>query len=161
MRKLVSLSRRTTIATAITLAAAAAAVTVTFTASANATPAAARQAGSPPCRLATLNGTYLFAGDGWSVSGSTTTPLAFAGSEHFNGAGRVQGTSTSSFGGTITRGSAFTGTYTVAASCTGTLTIGTTLHFDLYIAPSGDRFTYIQTDPGSVSATTEQRATRG
>ncbi|MFC4910137.1 hypothetical protein [Actinomadura gamaensis] len=120
----------------------------------------ARARAQQGCSAATLQGTYLFAGDGVSVSGSTTAPLAFAGSERFNGAGAVTGISTSSFNGTITRNSAFTGTYTVASNCTGTLTIGTTLHFDLYVAPSGNDFVYAQTDPGSVSATTEHRATR-
>lgn len=112
------------------------------------------------CSTATLRGTYLFAGDGVSVSGGTGRPIAFAGSERFDGAGGLRGTSSSSSNGTITRGDTFTGTYTVAADCTGTLTIGGTLHFDLYIAPGGDFFTYVQTDPGSVSATTEHRATR-
>jgi len=112
------------------------------------------------CSLATLHGTYLFSGDGWSVSGSTAVPLAFAGSETLDGSGHVQGISSSSFNGSITRSSAFTGTYTLAANCTGTLTIGTTLHFDTYVAPSGAHFAYLQTDSGSVSATTENQATR-
>jgi hypothetical protein len=119
-------------------------------------PSASRSA----CRTATLKGTYLFAGNGWTVSHGKATPTAFAGSEHFNGAGRVAGSSTFSSDGTIFPRSAFTGTYTVSAGCTGTLTIGTTLHFDLYLARSGAMFTYVQTDPGSVSATTENRATR-
>jgi hypothetical protein len=113
---------------------------------------------SPSCDLATLKGTYLFEGNGALVSGTTTT--AFAGIEHFNGAGAVTGSSTFSSGGTIFPRSAFTGTYTLTAGCTGTLTIGTTLHFDIYVAPSGDKFTYIQTDPGSVSAATETRVSR-
>jgi hypothetical protein len=115
---------------------------------------------SSSCDLATLQGTYLFEGTGASVSGTTSTPTAFAGSEHFNGAGAVTGSSTFSSGGTIFPRSAFTGTYTLTAGCTGTLTIGTTLHFDIYAAPSGNRFTYVQTDPGSVSATTETRVSR-
>ncbi|HEY6423992.1 MAG TPA: hypothetical protein VIY28_12240 [Pseudonocardiaceae bacterium] len=115
---------------------------------------------SPSCELATLKGTYLFEGNGASVSGTTTTPTAFAGSEHFNGAGAVTGSSTFSSGGTIFPRSAFTGTYTLTAGCTGTLTIGTTLHFDIYVASSGDKFTYVQTDPGSVSAATETRVSR-
>jgi hypothetical protein len=154
MRKLMSLSRRTII---IAIAALLTAVTAAaaFASSAGAAPARHADTASS-CGLATLHGSYLFAGDGWSV-GSTTTPLAFAGSEQFDGAGHVRGISTSSFNGAITRGSAFTGAYTVAANCTGTLTIATTLHFDLYIAPSGNIFKYAQTDPGSVSATTEER----
>ncbi|MCF3120197.1 hypothetical protein IPZ68_10860 [Streptomyces arenae] len=105
-------------------------------------------------------GTYLFASWGLSVSGTYSQPLAFAGSERCDGSGPRKGISTPSLNGTITRDSSFTGTLTVAKNCTGTLTIGTSLHFDLSIAPSGDSFAYVQTDPGSVSATTEQRATR-
>jgi hypothetical protein len=112
---------------------------------------------SSSCDLATLKGTYLFEGNGASVSGTTTTPTAFAGSEHFNGAGAVTGSSTFSSGGTIVPRSTFTGSYTLAPDCTGTLTIGTSLHFDIYVAPSGDKFTYVQTDPSSVSAATETR----
>ncbi len=115
---------------------------------------------SASCSTRTLTGTYLFEGNGASVSGTTTTPTAFAGSEHFDGAGAVAGSSTFSSGGTIFPRSAFTGTYILSADCTGTLTIGTTLHFDIYVAPSGDTFTYAQTDHGSVSATTENRVSR-
>jgi hypothetical protein len=115
---------------------------------------------STSCGTGTLTGTYLFEGNGASVSGGVTTPTAFAGSEHFNGDGGVAGSSTFSSGGTIFPRSSFTGTYTLTAGCTGTLTIGTTLHFDIYVAPSGDSFTYVQTDSGSVSATTEHRVSR-
>ena len=114
---------------------------------------------SSACDLTTLKGTYLFEGTGASVSG-TTTPTAFAGSEHFSGTGAVTGSSTFSSGGTIFPRSPFTGTYTLTADCTGTLTIGTTLHFDIYVAPSGEKVTYVQTDPGSVSAATETRVSR-
>jgi hypothetical protein len=112
------------------------------------------------CNLATLQGYYLFAGNGWSVTGNVNTPTTFAGAETFNGAGTVAGSSTFASGATIYPRGPFTGTYTLAANCTGTLTIGTTLHFDIYVAPSGASFTYIQTDPGAVSATTENQATR-
>lgn len=148
------------ILTTVAALTAAAAAAVAFATSAGATHAPAGQAASRRCGLATLRGTYLFEGDGWSVSGSTTTPLAFAGSERYDGSGHVQGISTSSSGGTITRHTTFTGSYTLAADCTGTLTIGTSLHFGLYASPTGATFTYIQTDPGSVSAATEARATR-
>jgi hypothetical protein len=86
--------------------------------------------------------------------------MSFVGSEHCNGAGAVAGSSIFSSGGTIFLRSAFTGTYTLTVGCTGTWTIGTTVHFDLYVAPSGERFTCIQTDPGSVSAATETRVAR-
>ena len=112
---------------------------------------------STSCSTGTLAGTYLFEGNGVSVSGTTSTPTAFAGSEHFNGAGAVAGSSTFSSGGTIFPRSSFTGTYALSSDCTGTLTIGTTLHFDIYVAPSGNTFRYVQTDHGSVSAATESR----
>lgn len=152
-------SHRRTVALAGGVCALAAAGTVLVTGSAQASSP------TPPahptsCDLATLKGTYLFEGNGASVSGTATTPTAFAGSEHFNGAGALAGSSTFSSGGTIFPRSPFTGTYTLTADCTGTLTIGTTLHFDIYVAPSGDRFTYVQTDPGSVSAATETRVAR-
>src|ERR1700730_4494519 len=112
------------------------------------------------CNNATLHGQYIFAGDGWQVA-STTTPLAFAGSERFDGTGAVSGIATNSSNGVISPASSFTGSYTVQANCTGKLPItvdpGVAVHFDLYVAPSGDQFRYIQTDPGSVSATTEHR----
>jgi hypothetical protein len=112
------------------------------------------------CAVATLSGTYLFAGDGFSISGGARTPLAFAGSERFDGAGHVAGTNSFSVGGVVTRRAGFTGTYTLAANCAGTLTIGNDLHFDFYASPSGDQFAYVQTDAGTVSTTTEHRVSR-
>lgn len=137
----------------------AAAGTLLVTGSAQAT-SPTEPAHSPTCNIGTLKGTYLFEGNGSSVSGTATTPTAFAGSERFNGAGAVTGFSTFISGSTIFPRSAFTGTYTLTAGCTGTLTIGTTVHFDIYVAPSGDSFTYVETDPGSVSAATETRVSR-
>lgn len=114
------------------------------------------------CSVATLHGTYLYAGnDASTISGTTETPMAFAGSEVYSGTGQVNGASTSSSGGTIHARSPYTGTYTVNADCTGTLTIGQKLNFDLYVAPSGDTFTYVETDPGSVSAVVETRVAPG
>jgi hypothetical protein len=103
----------------------------------------------------------MFQGNGWSVSGGTAKPVAFAGAERLDGAGHIRGNSTSSINGVITRTRGFTGTCQVAANCAGTFSIGTTLHFDLYAYPDGSAFTYIETDRGSVSAAIEQRATRG
>jgi len=122
--------------------------------------ATAGTAAAPPCGLSTLKGTYLFAGDGWSISGTGAVPLAFAGSERFDGAGNLKGVSSTNFNGTPSSHNAFTGTYTVASDCSGTFTIGGTLHFDMYLDPNGDSFVYVQTDAGAVSATTEHRATR-
>jgi hypothetical protein len=159
MRMPVRLSLRTAITAAVILIAGTAGA-VGLAASAGAAPAA-NQTGSASCDLGTLHGTYLFAASGYLVSGGTSTPFAFSGHEHYDGAGAVQGVLTSSEGGTIASGTAYTGTYTVAADCTGalTVTLGTiSAHYDLYIAPSGNNFTYTQTDPGVVLSATEQRA---
>jgi len=167
MHKPVRLSRRTAIAAAVAaVVAAGTAGAVGLAGFADASPSAAssasvsRHAHPASCGAATLRGTYLFQGNGWSLSSGTAKPVAFAGADHFDGAGHIRGNSTASINGVISR-SAFTGTYRLARNCTGTFTIGTTLHFDLYPSPGGSAFTYIETDRGSVSAATGQRATRG
>ena len=160
MRTSVRFSRRVAISAAV-IAAAGTAGAVALAGYAHATTPSRHHKHSASCGAATLRGTYLFQGNGWSVSGGTGKPVAFAGSERFDGAGHIRGNSTSSSNGVITRSRAFTGTYTVAANCTGTFTIGTTLRFDLYASPDGSTFTYIETNPGSVSSATEQRATLG
>ena len=166
MRTPVRLSRRITI-TAVTVAAAGTAAAVGLAGFADATTSAGHQRhqGSPvhpaTCSAATLRGTYLFQGNGWTVAGGTAKPVAFAGAEHFDGAGHIQGNSTDSVNGAITRNPAYTGTYRLAADCIGTFTIGAALHFDLYTTPDGNAFTYVETDPGSVSAAGEQQAARG
>lgn len=159
MRKSVRLSRR--IAITGVVAAAGTAGAVGLVGSADATTSIARPSLPASCSAATLRGTYLFQGNGWSVSGGTAKPVAFAGADHFNGAGHFQEKSTVSTNGVITGSSAYTGTYKVAANCTGTFTLGGTFHFDLYTSPDGNAFTDVETDPGSVSAAIEQRAARG
>jgi hypothetical protein len=155
----VPLSPRVAItATAILIAASAA--SAGLAASAGAAPAASR-AGLVTCGPGTLHGTYLFSASGFLASGATSVPFAFSGHEHYDGAGSVQGVLTSSDNGTIARGTAFTGTYTVAPDCAGALTVtlgSTSSHYDLYIAPGGNDFTYTQTDPGVVLSATETRA---
>jgi hypothetical protein len=159
MRMPVRLSPRIAITAAVIFIAGTVGV-VGLVGSASAAPVG--QAGSASCGLGTLHGTYLFAASGWLVSGSTAaTPFALSGHESYNGAGSVRGVLTSSDNGTIAPGTAFTGTYTVAADCVGALTVtfgSITAHYDLYIAPSGDEFTYTQTDPGVVLGATEHRA---
>ena len=158
MRMPAHLSPRTAI-TAAAIVVAATAATVGLASSAGAAPTAV-QARSASCSLRTLDGTYIFAANGWLVSGSSTVPFAFSGHEHYDGAGNVQGVLTSSDDGTIAQGTTFTGTYTIGADCTGALTItegSSAFHYDLYIAPSGEDFTYSQTDPGVVLGATEHR----
>lgn len=118
---------------------------------------------TPLCSNATLHGTYTFAEDGWSVSGSTTTRFAFAGVERYDGAGAVAGTVTGSQNGVITPATPNSGVYHINANCTGTAAFtnsGTTIHFDVYPAPSGASFTFAETDTGTVSAGTETQVSR-
>jgi hypothetical protein len=158
MRMPVRLSPRTALTAAVVIAATAGAVGVASSASAAPTAAQPRSAS---CDAGTLYGTYLFYANGFLVSGSTSIPFGFSGHETYDGAGSVRGTLTSSDGGTIAVGTTFTGTYTVTADCVGTLTVtvdGGSAHYTLYIAPSGNDFTYTQTDPGVVLGATEHRA---
>lgn len=159
MRVPVRLSPRIAITAAVIVIAGTAAA-AGLAASAGAAPAAS-QAGSVTCTTGTLHGTYLFTASGFLVSGGTSAPFAFSGHERYDGAGGVRGVLTSSDNGTIARGTAFTGTYTVAPDCTGALTVtlgSISAHYDLYISPSGNDFTYTQTDPGVVLGATETRA---
>ncbi|WP_051766987.1 hypothetical protein [Saccharothrix syringae] len=123
----------------------------------------ASAAPAPSCSNATLRGTYTFSEDGWTVSGTGTTPFAFAGVQTYNGNGTGAGIVSSSFNGVITPATANTATYQVDADCTGTVAYtnsGVTSHFDIYLDPKGDSFTFIETDPGSVSAGVETRVSK-
>lgn len=159
MRKSVRLSSRIAITAAVTLIAATAGA-LGLAGPASAAPAVSRSH-SASCDAGTLDGTYLFAANGWLTSGGTAIPFAFSGHETYSGDGTVHGVLTSSADGAIAQGTAFTGTYTVAANCTGSLVTtlgGNSSHYDLYISPSGDDFTYTQTDSGVVLGATEHRA---
>jgi hypothetical protein len=59
----------------------------------------------------------------------------------------------------------YTGTSTIHPNCTGEQTFtedgtGVVTHFDIFVAPSGAEFTFVQTDPGAVSAGSERRVKR-
>ena len=116
--------------------------------------------GKARCSLATLRGMYLFAGDGVIIEGDDQVPFAAAGYEVYHGNGKVDVVVTVSQNGEITRRVRAAGTYTVSADCTGSSTYPDLhAHFDQFIAPDGSMFTFIQTDPGSVSAGFEHRGT--
>jgi hypothetical protein len=97
------------------------------------------------CSEATLNGTYLFAHDGVKIKGNDQLPFANAGYDVFDGNGKVETVSSGNANGEITRKEPFSGTYTVKADCTGTA-YGA---FDLFIAPDGSMFTFVQIKPKS------------
>ena len=105
--------------------------------------------------MATLNGTYVFSGQGEvPVTGGTTGPLAVAGIQVFDGRGHAHGFYSQSANGKISRRVSFTATYTLNRDCTGTHTAtdatGTVRHTDQYSLPSGSRVTFVGTDPGVV-----------
>jgi hypothetical protein len=99
------------------------------------------------CSKATLDGTYLFAHDGVDISGNDQAPFAQAGMERYDGNGKVKGVVSANFNGNVDRHVSFTGTYTVKANCTGTVTYAEGARYDLFIAPDGSMFTFVQIKP--------------
>jgi hypothetical protein len=167
MRKLPKPSRRTTAVTAA-VACASATAAVVFVNSASADSQGGRQPST--CSLATLNGTYLFRGDGehFEADGSSA-PVAYAGHLHFNGAGKIdKGIISTRVGSFVDSRRSFDGTYTVDANCSGTFSPNDPTHppvtFDLFTSPSGDKYTYLQTDLFNdvydVDATIAERVSR-
>jgi hypothetical protein len=114
------------------------------------------------CSEATLDGTYLFAEDGFILTGNEQTPFALAGYEVYNGNGKVRGVQSGNFGGEVSRKERFTGTYTVNADCTVTVTYtnGEPFRYDLFVAPDGSKFTLVQVSPSEwVTSAFEVRGT--
>src|SRR5215212_10299584 len=103
--------------------------------------------GVAKCSKATLDGTYLFAQDGVVVSGKDQGPFAIAGKDMYNGNGKVKAVVSANFNGDVVRQAVFTGTYTVKANCTGTVTYGPTEVLDVFVAPDGSMFTFVQIKP--------------
>jgi hypothetical protein len=116
------------------------------------------------CSEATLQGTYLFAVDGFIIEGNDQVPFAAAGYEVYNGNGKVRGVQSGNFGGEVFRKERFSATYTVNADCTGTST--TTfpgeepMRLDLFVDPDGSKLTVVQVNPSDLVASAfEVRAT--
>ena len=114
------------------------------------------------CSNATLKGTYLFTHDGWQIDADgVRKPFAFSGMEIYNGDGTMRGIYSGSFDGVVLQMVGYIGTSTIHPNCTGEQTftddLGVVTHNDVFVAPSGDAFTFVQTDPGSVSAGSEPR----
>src|SRR5215217_869810 len=99
------------------------------------------------CSKATLDGTYLFAHDGVDISGNDQAPFTIAGMEKYDGNGKVKTVITANFNGDVVRHESLSGTYTVKADCTGTITYGPKEALDVFIAPNGSMFTFVQIKP--------------
>jgi hypothetical protein len=112
------------------------------------------------CSEATLDGTYLFAYDGFVIKENEKVPFALAGYEVFDGNGHVKGVATTNVNGKITSKEPFSGTYTVKTDCTGTVRYTDGTQFDQFIAPDGSIVTFVQTKPSKwVTAGLEQWGT--
>ena len=110
-------------------------------------------AGAKKCSVATLHGTYLFAFDGVEIKGNNgQVPFAIAGYAVFDGNGKEKGVVSSNFNGEVSRKEPISGTYTVKADCTGTVTFGDESQIDVFIAPDGSMFTFVQTKPSKLVA---------
>jgi hypothetical protein len=101
---------------------------------------------SAKCSEATLHGTYPFAFDG----NNDQFPFAIAGYAVFDGNGKEKGVASSNFNGEVTRKEPISGKYTVKGDCTGTLTFADGSQIDLFIAPDGSMFTFVQTKPSEL-----------
>ena len=103
------------------------------------------------CSKATLQGTYLFAFNGVEIkSNGEQVPFAFAGYAVFDGNGKAKGVDSSNFNGEVTRKEPDSPTYTVKADCTGTVTFRDGSQIDVFIAPDGSMFTFVQTKPSEL-----------
>jgi len=110
------------------------------------------------CSEATLHGMYLVAQNGFVVKetkkGPTRGPFAVAGYEVYDGNGKVNGVFSFNFNGHVVAkfpdNFRDDGTYTVKADCTGATIYksgGVRYTTDLFIAPDGSMFTWVQTNP--------------
>ena len=103
------------------------------------------------CSVATLHGTYLFAFDGVEIKGNNDqVPFAIAGYAAFDGNGKEKGVASSNSNGKVTRKERVSATYTVKADCTGTVTYADGSQIDLFLAPDGSKFTFVQTKPSKL-----------
>jgi hypothetical protein len=102
------------------------------------------------CSEATLDGTYLFADNGFVIKDNEKVPFASSGYEVYDGNGHTKGVSTFNVNGKVTSKETFSGTYTVKADCTGSSTYTDGTRYDDFIAPDGSRITYVQTKPSEV-----------
>ena len=117
------------------------------------------------CSNATLRGLYMFAQSGYTTASGGLVPEGVTGKDIFDGKGKFESLATISIGGDIIQGDAAPGTYSVNSDCTGTLTVHMTppvpdVHLDIFVAPDGDAYYTIQTDPGNVLAGTIGRVAR-
>jgi hypothetical protein len=112
------------------------------------------------CSLATLRGTYVYAGDGFVVEAGSSqrVPFATAGREVYPGDGTVTAVDTTVTNGVAQR-SELGSTYTLASDCAGVYTYDDDPDnpYDIFADPSGAEFAYVATAPDRVAAGYERR----
>jgi hypothetical protein len=112
-----------------------------------------KNASGAKCSEATLDGTYLLAYNGVELKGNNDQrPFALAGYDVYDGNGKVKTVFSSNFNGEVSRNETLSGTYSVKADCTGTLTFEDGTRFDVFIAPDGSKFMFVQTKPSELVA---------
>ncbi len=113
------------------------------------------------CSLATLKGTYIYDFHGYTLVDGKRVPFSYAGFDYYNGDGTMTGIISGTDDSSIIENLEYTGTYTVNADCTSELTTNDptfgALHFDLFLDPDGDKYTFVETDKGFVTGGFEQR----
>jgi hypothetical protein len=112
------------------------------------------------CSLETLQGTYIYANSAFGTEDGKRSPGAFAGQEVYYGDGTMSGVYSANLNGTIVQHILYTGTYTLNEDCTGSLTTteeSGTFHYDHFVDPSGDGFSWVSTDPDVVASGFERR----
>ena len=103
------------------------------------------------CSVATLQGRYPFAFDGVQITqNNEQLPFAIAGYAIFYGNGKEKSIVSSNFNGEISRKESISGTYTVKGDCTGTLTFADGSQIDMFVAPDGSMFTFVQSKPSEL-----------
>ena len=110
-------------------------------------PDEANAASDHECSLTTLNGTYLFRGQGVLLGEDGPLPYAEAGLWTLDGAGNANGVYSGSLNGeAIANAQSFNATYQVVTGCAYTafspLGAEENVQFDLYTTPTGDMITY-------------------
>jgi hypothetical protein len=114
------------------------------------------------CSARTLQGTYVFSANGFTLNpvSGVVQPKAIVEVIDFNGDGTLAvPAGTRSVNGVVTRGLSGTGSYTVNDDCTGTITFDGPA-FDIFVAPRGNTLWLIQTNPNNVFQGSATRVSR-
>ena len=101
-----------------------------------------------PLRNATLRGTYISLHPTGYIVG--VGPATANGTITFDGKGYSSNTFSVSINGVIQRGVTVVGPYVVNPDCTGTLSQSDGSNYDFVVLPDGSRFSWIETDTGTV-----------